>query len=333
MSMINLLVLFGGKSSEHDVSVNSARNVVGAIDKARYNVTLVSITKAGEWRMVDDVREADDDYIAVSLDLARGCFVAGGNELAIDVAFPVLHGKFGEDGTVQGLLDIAGVPYVGCGTEASALCMDKIRTKRLLAQAGTPVTRDAVAATTNIQGLANDLPAPWFVKPSRAGSSVGVTKVKNAADLEAAVALALQHDSEVLIEAAVPGARELEVAVMGNAPHVITSGVGEIIPGEEFYSYEDKYADSSTSQVVTDADLPDDMKARVTAMARRVYETLYCRGLARVDFLLSDSGDLYVNEVNTMPGFTNISMFPKLMAGAGYSYPQLIDKLIALALQ
>lgn len=336
MKKFDLLLLFGGKSSEYEVSVHSAENIYQAIDTNKYALTLVNISKNGEWRVVDAIRDASDQDEAVRLDLARGVFCTSDSDLHVDAVFPVLHGKFGEDGTVQGLLDLTGLPYVGCGTESSALCMDKLRTKRLLAAAGIKVTADKVVAramASELMELANNLPGPWFVKPSRAGSSVGITKVKNVADLEAAVQVALAHDSEVLIEAAVQNPRELEVAVMGNASEITASGVGEIIPGDEFYSYDDKYAGTSTSKVIEHADLPGELNEQIPAIAKQVYQTLNCRGLARVDFLLSDTGELYVNEVNTMPGFTNISMFPKLMMNSGYTYPQLIDKLIELALQ
>ncbi len=331
MDIKHVLILFGGRSSEHEVSLSSAKNVVEAIDKNKYTVSMVTISRAGKWQKVDNVREANDDDTPVVVDLNEGIFVAGDEKIKPDVVFPVLHGKYGEDGTLQGMLDLMGMSYVGCGVEASAICMDKIRTKRLLAAVGIPVVRDRIA--TNLNFNVADLPGPWFVKPSRAGSSVGVTKVKDANLLAVAVESALAHDSEVLIEMAVQHPRELEVAVMGNMPNVITSAVGEIIPGEEFYNYDDKYTATSTSQVIEKADLPNELNDTIRDIAEQAYDVLNCRGLARVDFLLSGNGELYVNEVNTMPGFTNSSMFPKLMMKAGYSYPQLIDKLIELALQ
>lgn len=337
MDKKNILLLFGGESSEYEVSLRSAQNIYEAIDSSRYAVTLCNISKSGIWKIVDSVRDATPNDNTIQLDLGHGRFFSDGRFLNVDVVFPVLHGKFGEDGTVQGLLDLVGVAYVGCGTESSALCMDKLRTKRLLKSAGIAVVPDAVVDGALEQGdyssLVAQLPGPWFVKPCRAGSSVGVAKVKNVADLDVAVQAALVHDSEVLIESAVQNPRELEVAVLGNTPDIIASGVGEIIPGEEYYSYEDKYAETSTSKVIEHANLPDELGERIPAIAKQVYQTLNCRGLARVDFLLSDSGELFVNEVNTMPGFTSISMFPKLMMHTGYTYPQLIDKLIELALQ
>jgi D-alanine-D-alanine ligase len=185
----------------------------------------------------------------------------------------------------------------------------------------------------DMSGVVAAMPGPWFVKPSRAGSSVGITKVKDIALLDDALRDALVHDDELLIEMAVPNPRELEVAVIGNLPVVTSSVVGEIIPGDEFYSYDDKYSENSTSQVIVGADLPREVAAQVKSTAEQMYKLLNCRGLARVDFLLSETGELYANEVNTMPGFTNISMFPKLMMESGFTYPQLIDKLIELALQ
>ncbi len=337
MNKKNLTLLFGGKSSEYEVSVRSAQNIYDAINTDKYNVVLVNISKNGEWRIVDAVRDAVDGDEALQVDLGQGKFYSQTGIFDIDVVFPVLHGKFGEDGTVQGLLDTIGLPYVGCGTESSALCMDKLRTKRLLASAGIAVVPDVVVSPINahddMSRLIGDLPGPWFVKPCRAGSSVGVTKVKDTSLLEKAVNEALAHDDEILVETAVTRPRELEVAVMGNLPKVIVSGVGEIIPGDEFYSYDDKYSAKSTSNVIDTATLPQEVTDNIKRTAEDVYKVLNCRGLARVDFLMSDSGEIYVNEVNTMPGFTNISMFPKLMMKAGYSYQQLIDKLIELALQ
>lgn len=335
--MKKILILFGGKSSEYEVSLVSARNVYNAIDKSRYAVVLANISKKGEWRIVDDVRDATVADAPLSINLGQGKFCVAGKEIDIDVVFPVLHGKFGEDGTVQGLLDIVNLPYVGCGTEASALCMDKLRTKRLLAGESIKVTRDIVINPMNVQDDMSEtvaaMPGPWFVKPSRAGSSVGITKVKDIALLDDALRDALVHDDELLIEMAVPNPRELEVAVIGNLPAVASSAVGEIIPGDEFYSYDDKYSENSTSQAIVGADLPAEITSLVKSTAEQVYKLLNCRGLARVDFLLSETGELYVNEVNTMPGFTNISMFPKLMMQSGFSYPELIDKLIELALE
>ena len=337
MERKTILLLFGGKSSEYEVALASARNIYEAIDQSRYQVTLANISKKGEWRIVDSIRDATEADTPLVIDLVRGKFCANGVAMDVDVVFPALHGKFGEDGTVQGLLDIVSVPYVGCGTEASALCMDKLRTKRLLAGAGIKVTQDIAINPINMKDDVSEavaaMPGPWFVKPSRAGSSVGITKVKDITLLDDALREAWQHDSELLVESAVPSPRELEVAVMGNVPNVITSTVGEIIPGEEFYSYDDKYSQSSASQTIVGADLPKAVAEQVRTIAEQVYKLLNCRGLARVDFLLSDVGELYVNEVNTMPGFTNISMFPKLMMQSGLTYPQLIDKLITLALE
>ena len=272
MDTKHVLVLFGGKSSEHEVSLNSAKNVVEAIDKNRYEVTLICITVGGKWQMVDSVREANRDDTHVSVDVNVGTFVAGEHTIKPDVVFPVLHGKFGEDGTLQGLLDLMSVPYVGCGVEASAICMDKIRAKRLLQQAGIPVVTDVVIDRRNqhedIEAMAHSLGSNmWFVKPSRAGSSVGVTNVKSVDTLRSAVADAMQHDDEVLIEAAVGSARELEVAIIGNYPTIQVSGVGEVIPGEDFYSYNDKYSSDSTSKVVTSADIAPEFEGRVRDMA------------------------------------------------------------------
>ena len=338
MEKKHVVLLFGGKSSEHEVSLLSAANVYEAIDKNSYFVTLIHISKTGAWRRVGVVTVGTESDPEVAADISNGTFVVGADALVADVVFPVLHGKYGEDGTVQGMLDLMGVPYVGCGVEASALCMDKIRTKRLLRQAGIPVVADAVVdARTKHEDVAEmarrlggDM---WFVKPSRAGSSVGVSRVTDVADLPGAVDVAMEHDREVLIEPAVGMARELEVAVLGNYPDIHVSGVGEIIPGDAFYSYDDKYSADSSSTVLTNAHLSPETEARIRDLAGRAYCEMDCRGLSRIDFLLGADGELFLNEINTMPGFTNISMYPKLMEHAGYTYPQLVDRLVGLALQ
>ena len=250
----------------------------------------------------------------------------------------MLHGKLGEDGTIQGLADMAHIPIVGCGVESSAICMDKHATKQLIEAHGIPVVPWVIvrrgdnekSAVRQIKAL--DAHGPWFVKPSRAGSSVGVTKVTDANKLPAAIEAAHVHDDIALIEIAVIG-RELEVAVLGNPPQHKASGVGEIIPGSDFYDYDDKYSPDSTSKVILDAKLPKALSKVIRQHACDAYEILGCKGLARVDFLLSDELIPYVNEINTLPGFTDISMYPKLWNQKGVSYEVLVDKLIELALE
>jgi D-alanine-D-alanine ligase len=338
MSKKHVALFFGGRSSEHDVSLMSARNIADALDRKKYDVTLVCINKSGQWYLVDDVREPAEGDPNITVNFGARILYVGRGVIKPDVAFLALHGKYGEDGTMQGAMELLGLPYVGCGVEASAICMDKIRTKRLLQQAGIPVVADVVVDSSNLNGSIESIASSvgqgvWFVKPSRSGSSVGITKVKNSADLRGAVAAAMEHDSEVLIEAAVNNPRELEVAVLGNYPDIEVSGVGEIMPGEEFYTYDAKYSKDSRSQVAIKADIPRELHEQIRDLASKSYAVLGCSGLARIDFLLSDDGELFLNEVNTMPGFTNISMYPKLMEVAGYTQSQLVDKLITLALQ
>lgn len=352
MAKTKVLLVHGGQSSEHDVSLMSARNVYAALDNSRYDVTLCLIDRDGKWWLQDTI---DDSHIGrpqLLPVLGQKKFVTLPDHHIIqpDVIFPVLHGKNGEDGTVQGLFELMGLPYVGCNVEASALCMDKSATKKL---SGVTVV-DSIEfhahdnyrtyiqeqidslGSPHSQGY-NDITerlgdGPWFVKPNRSGSSVGVTKVATLDTLADAIDVALEHDSTVLVERAITG-RELEVAVLGNPPHHRMSGVGEIIVGAEFYDYNDKYDPNSTSRTVFDADLPETLKEIIRRRAGEAYQNLGCTGLARVDFLLGDDLVPYMNEVNTLPGFTNISMYPKLWRQAGTSYPDLVTKLIDLALE
>lgn len=349
--MINVLLLFGGESSEHEVSINSAKNVYEALDKTKYDVTLGYISRDGtRWLLVGSFDDLDGQPLVP--ELGQRAFAAGGQTVPVDVIFPVLHGKNGEDGTVQGLAALLHVAVVGCGVLASALCMDKLRAKKIINDDQRNGIKTAAWMTfrksdrDNLKDIVKDLTAknemgysdlterigegPWFVKPSRAGSSVGVSRVEKDEYLELAIMTAFEHDDTVLVEEGIIG-KELEVAVLGNPPHHIASGVGEIVPGDTFYSYDDKYADDSASQVLLDADIPQAIKAVVRNQALRIYDALGCTGLARVDFLLRDNHEVYFNEVNTMPGFTNISMYPKLMMEMGMTYAELCDRLILLA--
>lgn len=341
MNRMTVLLLFGGESSEHDVSISSARNVYAAMDNSKYDIKIGYIDRQGKWWLLDNWQDNLAEHGGVQLAAVPGAqsflTIPGDNVVPVDVIFPVLHGKNGEDGTVQGLADMSHIPIVGCGVEASALAMDKHATKRLL-------QAEAIAVVDWLSVSAADLevsqekveaacgPAPWFVKPSRAGSSVGVSKVKSYDELATAVAKALEHDDLVLIEKSVEG-RELEVAVLGNPPQHDASGVGEIIPGAEFYDYDDKYAADSNSNIVLNAELPPELAELIRQTAKKAYETIGCRGLARVDFLLGEDGTAYLNEINTLPGFTNISMYPKLWQQRGMRYPELVDRLIQLAVE
>jgi D-alanine-D-alanine ligase len=341
-------LLFGGRSAEHDVSLMSARFVFEALTGAGYRVVLIGIGKDGKWRLC---RGANTVPAAVpgsggAVTLAPGC---GGRLLELepsgepappmlDAVFPVLHGPFGEDGTVQGLLEVADLPYVGAGVLGSAVAMDKDVAKRLLREAGLPIARfiacgvadqpDFAAACAALGG------APLFVKPARLGSSVGVSKADDAATFAAALALARRYDDKVLIEEFVP-AREIECAVLDTETGPFASVPGEIVPAAErhgFYDYAAKYLDAAGAALVLPADLTPETAARVRDLAVQVFRVLGCAGMARIDFFLHKStGAVLVNEANTLPGFTAISMYPKLMAASGVAGPALVTRLVEQA--
>lgn len=291
--------------------------------------------------MLDDWQEITKqpvDGLEVIVDESSKKLVTKQNmtEIRPEIIMPVIHGQFGEDGTVQALAESMGIPIVGCGSSASKICWDKALTKQTLEDAGIKTVPYleyfSSAIIPTYQQLAVELSSVLFVKPARSGSSIGVSKVTSQDELDQAVKLALKHDDKLLIEMAIVG-RELEVGVLGNPPNHIVTGVGEIRPGEDFYSYEDKYNSESTAEVIVDADLPVVLAHKIQQIAHHAYNALGCRGLSRVDFLLQDDGEVYVNEVNTFPGFTSISQYPKLWQAAGVSYPELIDRLVESALQ
>jgi D-alanine-D-alanine ligase len=344
---VRLVVLFGGQSAEHEVSCTTAAHVLRAVDPDRYDVAPVGITREGTWVQSDAARAALERGAAALSPLpdrleATGTAVEplrtvapAADDLPV-VVLPLLHGPHGEDGTVQGLLELAGVPYVGSGVLASALAMDKIKAKEILAVHGLPLAAWVSVHDTEIDGAAEavrraDLRYPLFVKPANLGSSVGVSKVHEASELDEAVALAVTYDEWLVIEQGVDG-REIEVAVLGNA-QPRASVPGEIVSSHEFYDYEDKYIDD-TCQLLVPAPLDEAVAAEVRALAIDAYRALRCEGMARVDFFYDerDRGFL-VNEVNTIPGFTPISMYPKLWEASGLAYPDLIDELVRLAVE
>lgn len=340
MNRTAVLVLFGGESSEHEVSISSVRNVYAAIDDSKFDVLLGYIDREGKWWLIDRLAQDIDTHGASQLmpALGAGSFVTlpGSRVVKPDVILPILHGKNGEDGSVQGLAQLLHIPIVGCDMTSSAICMDKLATKEILMTAGIKVAPYEVhrkgAPLPDFNHLSMSLGIPMFVKPSRAGSSVGVSKVHSEEELMNALEEAHRHDATVLIERGISG-RELEVSALGNPPHHQVSTVGEIKPGDSFYSYDDKYAADSASQVVIPAEMPDEQRERIRSTAARAFELLGCRGLSRIDFFLADDDTLYVNEINTLPGFTNISMYPKLWKQEGISYSQLIERLINLAIE
>jgi len=348
---INVALLFGGVSSEHEVSCRSVASVAENIDREKYNILMLGITKEGEWQyyngpigLVKENRWENTAYTCpafLSPDRAtHGIIFNHDNRMTtrrIDVAFPVLHGKNGEDGTMQGFLEIAGIPYVGCGVLASAVCMDKEICHTVLANAGVPQVKWLTFfCGCDPAGAAEEVGAklgwPVFVKPANAGSSVGVTKVKKPADLKAALELAFKHDHKVVVEEAVKNPIEIECSVLGNEDP-IAAGPGEIDPGEEFYTYNAKY-NNAGSQLYIPARIPEEIAAEVREIAKKAYRVLGCRGMARVDFLIDgNTKKIYLNEPNTLPGFTDISMYPKMLVASGMGYPELIDRLLELAME
>jgi D-alanine-D-alanine ligase len=311
---LRVAVLYGGRSGEHEISLRSAESVIAAMDPARYQVQRIFITQEGRW-----------EPRAISPDPAANP--------GIDVVFPVLHGTFGEDGTVQGLLELAGLPYVGAGVLGSAVSMDKEFTKRILRERGLPIADFLVVSrgAYDIGDICSRLPFPMFVKPANLGSSVGISKVKKRDELAAALALAGEFDRKIIVERGIAG-REFECAVLGNDAPVAAIPC-EILPSREFYDYEEKYI-SGASNTVLPADLTPEQTREIQRLAVACYQAVNCEGMARVDFLLETAtGKFFINEPNTIPGFTSISMFPKMWEAAGLPYARLIDRLIELALE
>jgi D-alanine-D-alanine ligase len=339
MQRTTVLLLFGGESSEHDVSVSSARNVYAAIDDEKFDVLLGYIDNSGKWWLLDNFGMQIDSHGAPQLlpALGGGGFVTLPEQRVInpDVILPILHGKNGEDGSVQGLAQLLHIPIVGCDIAASAVGLDKLLTKQLLTAHSIGVVPYEVhhiyEAVPEFHKLSMTLGSPLFVKPARGGSSVGVSKVYSEEELVGALEVAHGYDDMVLIEQAITG-RELEVAVLGSIPTHQVSTVGEVVTGADFYSYDDKYTDG-TSSVAIPAALDSHLISRIQALASRIYEIIGCQGLSRIDFFLSEDGSLYLNEINTLPGFTNISMYPKLWKHEGMSYAEIIERLITDALR
>ncbi|WP_311969886.1 D-alanine--D-alanine ligase [Pseudomonas baltica] len=352
MSKLQVGIIFGGRSAEHEVSLQSARNIVDALDRSRFEPVLIGIDKTGQWHLNDSsdflINQENPALIALNQSNRELAIVPGkasqqlletGSEALlghVDVIFPIVHGSLGEDGCLQGLLRMADLPFVGSDVLGSAVCMDKDISKRLLRDAGIAVVpfitlSRANAARMPFELAQQKLGLPLFVKPANQGSSVGVSKVGNAAQYDAAIELALSFDEKVLVESAMTG-REIECAVLGN-DQPIASGCGEIVVRDGFYSYDSKYIDDQAAQVVVPADISVDVSERIRALAVEAFETLGCAGLARVDVFLTEDGQVLINEVNSLPGFTRISMYPKLWQAAGMSYSELVSRLIELALE
>lgn len=308
---LRVAVLYGGRSGEHEVSLRSAESIMAAMDPGKYEIVRLFITKEGTWE-------------------PRPILPEPGANPGIDVVFPVLHGTFGEDGTVQGLLELAGLPYVGPGVLASSVAMDKDVMKRLCRDAGLPVVECAVLWRGQLD-FENPFGYPVFVKPANLGSSVGISKATSADELKTAIALAAEYDRKVIVERGIIG-REFECSVLGNE-NPCASLPCEVLPSRDFYDYEDKYL-LNKAETMVPANLPAEMTAEIRRLAVACYQAVECEGMSRVDFLLeSATGRLYINEINTIPGFTSISMYPKMWEATGVPYSELIDRLIALALE
>jgi D-alanine-D-alanine ligase len=348
MARTRLAILYGGRSAEHQVSVVSARSVMEALDPDRFEVVPIAITREGAWLLPDRSPlelTASDGALPVVEPAGREVAVRPERGLAevaagpVDVVFPILHGPFGEDGTVQGLFELADLPYVGSGVLASALAMDKAMAKVVLAAAGLPQAPHLVVPERDWRAdpgrvaaeVAGRLAYPVFTKPARLGSSIGITKVKTPDALAAGLAAAFAHDTKALVEQGVT-ARELECGVLGNdAPEA--SVVGEVVPGREFYDFEAKYLDESLKLEIP-APVPDTVRSQVRELSLRAFRALGCEGFARVDFFYEEAtGRVLVNEVNTIPGFTPKSMFPLLWAASGLAYPDLVARLVDLAIE
>lgn len=348
MSKQNLAVIFGGQSSEHEISCMSASNIIQCIDAQRYNIILVGITKEGHWVEAADLNAVSDGSwrqsktsILLSPDATRkGLYRMSGDEKAqfvhLDVIFPVLHGLYGEDGTVQGLFKLAGIPFVGCGLFASAAGMDKLYTKIIVDTLGirqakyVPVYKEELPKMDEVVArVESALEYPVFVKPSRAGSSKGVNKAANREQLKNALVEAADNDRKILVEETIIG-REVECAVLGNLD-VKASGVGEILSADEFYDFDAKYYNSE-SKTLVDPPMPENMREQIREDAVKIFMALDGRGLSRVDFFLTESGVVF-NEINTLPGFTAISMYPMLWEAQGIPKKELVQKLIDLAFE
>ncbi len=353
MAKVRAAIIFGGMSSEHEVSLMSSTSVLQNINREKYDVMMIGITKDGRWLEytgpVELIRSGEWEqpqyttpaFIAPDRSI-HGLVVLGEGKAtfqSIDVAFPVMHGRYAEDGTIQGLLELAGIPCVGPGVLSSAVVMDKQFTHMILDSVGIPTAKwlclrreeplDLSALEKEIASRLSGYPV--FIKPANAGSSVGVSKAENAQQLKEAIQLAFSHDSKLIIEEAIVG-QEIECAVIGNEEPSTAGVLGEIVPKVTFYDYDAKYFDDATDLYIP-ARIPQETAQLISDTAVRAYQALECRGLTRVDFFAKKDGSIVLNEANTLPGFTHISMYPKLFITSGVSYPQLIDRLLTLAIQ
>lgn len=348
-------IIFGGRSGEHEVSLQSAKNVISALDRKKYEVVLIGIDKEGGWYLQSDAQfllkgedpkliqlnKSEDEIGLLPMPREANLISLTGKRKIgqLDVVFPVLHGPYGEDGTIQGLLEMANIPYVGAGVLGSSLSMDKDVMKRLLREAGIPIAKfltfkreDYEKGEITFTGASKGVGSPLFVKPANLGSSVGITKVKKKSKFRSALKEAFSYDNKILIEENIEG-REIECSVLGNEDP-IASVPGEIIPRHEFYSYEAKYIDEKGAALDIPAKISPPLKKKVQKLALKSFKVLCCSGMARVDFFIRKvTEEVILSEINTIPGFTKISMYPKLWEASGISYRELIDRLIQLAIE
>jgi len=351
--MKTVLILCGGRSDEHEISLISAKGILDALDRRLYTPLLVGISKKGTWHLEQEAHFFLGEFRADKIKLnestptvtlapfsnekKQGTLLCEGKFYTFDIVFPILHGRFGEDGTLQGMLDMIGVPYVGSNCGSSWLCMDKVLTKTLCLRAGIPTAKftwvESVEGLDKVQNELSHLKYPLFVKPPRQGSSVGVSKVNSPGDLKKAVETALKYDTKALIEEGIKG-REIECAVLGLHGRAKVAAPGEIIPSKKigWYSYEAKYLLSDGAETKVPTDLDAKTTEEIKAFALKAYDCLECSGMARVDLFLEEkTNEIYLNEINTIPGFTPISMYPKMWQASGLSYSELISELLKLA--
>jgi D-alanine-D-alanine ligase len=338
MTKINVGIVFGGKSPEHEVSVRSAKNVYEALDKSKFEPVLIGIDQSGKWMSTPEIEQLianESSSTEQTLAVHPGFENSAIGSQTIDVVFPVLHGANGEDGTIQGLLRLANLPFVGPDVLGSAVGMDKDICKRVLQSAGIKLAPWITLRShqkPDYERIENELSYPMFVKPANAGSSVGVSKAKNRADLTKAIEVAFQFDHKILIETGIEG-QEVECGVFGNIGNMQASVPGEIIPHLEFYNYDAKYINADGAGLQIPAKIDQQMTEQVQELAIQICETLDCEGLSRVDFFVQQDKSIIFNEINTIPGFTNISMYPKMFEASGIGYSELIEKLIHCAIE
>lgn len=351
MKKIKLAIVFGGPSAEHDVSIVSAKNIFNATDKNKYEIFLLGITQKGDWKYLSDEKELTSIDFKNKLDLNKTgneVFLIKENDKCnlinnktkkttseLDVAFNICHGPYGEDGRLQGFFDLVKLPYVGCNTTASAICMDKAVFKQIMAARGLPQVSFAVLknndALPSFDKIKSELGTPFFVKPANMGSSVGVSKVKAENEYIKAIEEAFKWDPKILIEQAAIG-QEIECAVFSDGKKIITSPIGEIINSTEFYSYDSKYINDKASTFALPAKISEEVSQKTRELAENVFKLVSARHMLRVDFFYTQKGELLINEANSLPGFTSISMYPKMMEAAGIKYADLIDRMIISAL-